>query len=308
MVEQQTAGGREAAPTWRILRGSARGTSHAATGAPCQDASEARVLDARGEQIVLLACADGAGSAPLSHEGAQLACAAVIGEASDFLRRHPLDAVDRAAVEEWFVGVHASVADRAGELEAPVRDLACTLLLAVVGASRAVFAQIGDGAMVVDDGTPGGYAPAFWPQSGEYANTTYFATEPEAIRHLQFAAVEGRTVEEVALFSDGLQPLALRYEERTAHAPFFRPMFARLRALTPEEAPSLEPGLLAFLDSAPVNARTDDDKTLVLATRRAPAVVSLVPEPSPRPVPAGEADAPVAPAAPVAGGALDVLA
>jgi hypothetical protein len=275
MTEQANAAG--AAAGWRVLRGSARGTSHAQTGAPCQDASDVMLYDLSGEEVAVLACADGAGSARLSHEGAQLACAAVIGEACDFLDRRGVDAIDRATVEGWYAGVHAAVADRAAELGATARDLACTLLLAVVGERRAVFAQIGDGAMVVDDGTPDGYAPAFWPQSGEYANTTYFATEPEALRHLQFAAVEGRRVEEVALFSDGLQPLALRYEERAAHAPFFRPMFGRLRPLAADDAARLEPGLLAFLDSAPVNARTDDDKTLVLATRRPPAAVPPAP-------------------------------
>ena len=47
-------------------------------------------------------------------------------------------------------------------------------------------------------------------------------------------------------------------------------MFARLRGETEGEAAGLLEGLRAFLASAPVNQRTDDDKTLVLATRLPP--------------------------------------
>jgi hypothetical protein len=42
-------------------------------------------------------------------------------------------------------------------------------------------------------------------------------------------------------------------------------MFARLRAATGSER--LAEGLRQFLDSPAVNQRSDDDKTLVLATR-----------------------------------------
>lgn len=245
------------------------GTSHGATGTPCQDASEAvRLASAEGE-IIALACADGAGSARLSHEGSALACAAILGEVRDYLERFPLRAATHDAVEAWFLGVHAAAADRAAELEATTRDLACTLLLAVIGPDTAVFAQIGDGAMVFDAPEPTAYAPAFWPQSGEYANMTYFATEPEALRQLEIRFVRDRAVQEVALFSDGLQALALRFDERAAHAPFFRPMFAQLRGQPVADAAGLEAALQTFLDSPRVNARTDDDKTLVLATRRA---------------------------------------
>jgi hypothetical protein len=41
-----------------------------------------------------------------------------------------------------------------------------------------------------------------------------------------------------------------------------------VRAADPGRAESLSAQLAAFLVSQPVNARTDDDKTLVLATRR----------------------------------------
>lgn len=252
-----------------MVRASVAGTSHRATGTPCQDASDAALIAGPGGTTLVLACADGAGSARLSHEGAPVACAAVLKDVRASLEHHPLRAATRETVAAWFRCVPAAVAGRAAELGASARDLACTLLLAVVGPDAAVFAQIGDGAIVVDAPEPVGYAPACWPQAGEYANMTYFATEPDALPRFDVVFVEDRPIDEVALFTDGLQGLALRFEARAAHAPFFRPMFAQLRAQPPGDAGALAAGLRAFLDSPRINARTDDDKTLVLATRRA---------------------------------------
>jgi len=72
-------------------------------------------------------------------------------------------------------------------------------------------------------------------------------------------------IQEVALLTDGLQMLALNFAARKPHAPFFEPLFTALRgAVSPDD---LVVPLRAFLDSDAVNSRTDDDKTLVLATR-----------------------------------------
>ena len=104
--------------------------------------------------------------------------------------------------------------------------------------------------------------PVFWPQVGEYANTTWFVTSADFEQMLQ---VRGEAVDEVALFTDGLQMMALHFATRSVHRPFFEPLFAALRgAAQPED---LVVPLRAFLDSPAVNERTDDDKTLVLAVR-----------------------------------------
>ena len=91
-----------------------------------------------------------------------------------------------------------------------------------------------------------------------------FVTDPEFTSALEVEIWHER-VDELALLTDGLQPLALHYSTRRTHQPFFAPMFERLRASQPGEG--LAGALRQFLSSAAVNARTDDDKTLVLATR-----------------------------------------
>jgi hypothetical protein len=75
----------------------------------------------------------------------------------------------------------------------------------------------------------------------------------------------GEPVDELALFTDGLQMLALHFASRSAHRPFFEPLFTTLREAANPEA--LGGPLREFLDSPAVNERTEDDKTLVLAIR-----------------------------------------
>jgi hypothetical protein len=143
------------------------------------------------------------------------------------------------------------------------RELACTLLAAVLDTECAVLSQIGDGAIIYRDG--GGYQIAFWPQSGEYANTTNFLTDGAFEDHVLVRLVAPGP-DGIALLTDGLQPLALHYATQTAHAPFFDPMLDALRLeMDPDR---LRDPLNQFLASRAVCERTDDDKTLVLAALR----------------------------------------
>jgi hypothetical protein len=75
-------------------------------------------------------------------------------------------------------------------------------------------------------------------------------------------------VDEVSLLTDGLQMLALCLGDKRVHSPFFLPMFRALRAT--DSTSALQKPFRDFLSSPRVNDRTDDDKTLILATRRLP--------------------------------------
>jgi hypothetical protein len=71
--------------------------------------------------------------------------------------------------------------------------------------------------------------------------------------------------DKIAVFSDGLQRLALNMAANTAHDPFFTPFFTVLSAATAAQEELLQTELAQFLQSPAVNERTDDDKSLVLA-------------------------------------------
>ena len=127
--------------------------------------------------------------------------------------------------------------------------------------------QIGDGLIVVNDGN-GGWCWVFWPQHGEYVNTTYFLTDDDAADHLQVDALPGKIVD-FALTSDGLEPLMLHYASSTLHDPFFTAMFRPLvAARSQDELDQLPVALERFLASEPVMSRTSDDVSLILATER----------------------------------------
>jgi hypothetical protein len=248
---------------WKVLAESLEGTSHRRTSQPCQDWRHCLPVAVAGETILIVACADGAGSAELSDVGARLACEQFFDVARAALeQRTSLDDLDRATVLDWYHQVQAALRAEADRRGVAVRQLACTLLTAVIGEHRALLAQVGDGSIVYLDGER--YQSAFWPQSGDYANTTNFITQDDLADVFEIVEKSQR-IDELAAFTDGLQRLALSFASRSVYQPFFGPLFAPLRAA--EHADELVVPLRAFLDSPLVNERTDDDKTLVLATR-----------------------------------------
>jgi hypothetical protein len=251
---------------WRYLTQSVAGTRHQRDGLPCQDYCLAVCESIGDEDILLLASADGAGSAPFADLGARLACEAVIRSALAELRDgQNVAQVDRYSAGGWLQAVRQEIERAASDLQTGPRDLASTLLLAVVGPEAAAFFQLGDGGIVVRRADE--YSPIFWPQGGEYANDTNFVSDVDAVDRLAFEVRSGR-IDELAMFSDGLQRLALNLSARSAHRPFFDPLFQRLRASVSAE-PLVEP-LRQFLQSPRVKERSDDDLTLVLATRVPP--------------------------------------
>ena len=249
---------------WRCLADSVTGTSHRGAGMPCQDGHRITTRRVGALDYLVIACADGAGSASHSDVGARVACEAAVTLILDTIDTgHQLASVDRAAAQVWVEHIRGHVSAEGNRLGVPARQVACTLLLAVVGAEQAVFIHVGDGAIVVRNSN-GMLTPVFWPKTGEYANTTFFVTEPDVAEMFQFERRLG-TIEAIAVFTDGLQGLALNYADRSAYEPFFGPMFNLLR--TAEEPSDLDVPFRAFLDSPAINERTDDDKTLVVAVR-----------------------------------------
>ncbi|MFC3029709.1 MULTISPECIES: PP2C family serine/threonine-protein phosphatase [Roseomonadaceae] len=263
--------------SWRTAFASSIGTSHQKNGTPCQDAGACRVVKAAdGTEVLVAAVSDGAGTAKRSDVGSALVVEsflerfALAGAASSDLKT-----VDHAFVEEWFDEVRDAIGARAVQDGAEPNEYACTLLGAVVGPSMAAYVQIGDGAIVVSTAEAQGYSWIFWPQHGEYANSTYFITQDGAERVLQFEVQPA--MDQIALFSDGIERLVLDMSARTVHGPAFQPIFEWLAGTEPDYSGCVSPGLLAYLDSDHVNRRTDDDKTLVMATRALPPARTVLP-------------------------------
>ncbi|MDR3500686.1 MAG: PP2C family serine/threonine-protein phosphatase [Parvibaculum sp.] len=255
---------------WKVALASEIGTSHLSGGTPCQDFSLAKVLEGPNKETLLyIVVADGAGSASRAERGAEIACTTV----ANAIELHwagggSVDAIDRILAARWIEQAREAIVEQAASEGLVPRDFACTLLFAVVGDNSSAFVQIGDGAIVVSGAPEDGWCWVHWPQRGEFANTTYFVTDEAALDLFAFDLSKGR-IEEVAVFTDGIERLALHYASRSAHEPFFAGVFPPIRAL---DAGGIDAGMSSalgrYLSSPKVCERTDDDKTLVLATRR----------------------------------------
>lgn len=237
---------------WKIVCGSVQGTSHVESGLPCQDYCVGTIVG----RTLVTACADGAGSAEFSQLGSKAAVDGFIEVVCGDV------APTKEQVEAWVDSSRQRLLQAADTNQSTPRQLACTFLAALVGDGWAAFAQVGDGVIVFDG--PESYELAFWPENGEYANTTRFLSEDDYRQHLRIEIVE-RNISELAVLTDGLQMLALDIAGAKVHDRFFAPLFKALRNGSDEAA--LQTSLLQFMGSKRVNERTDDDKTLLLATR-----------------------------------------
>jgi hypothetical protein len=249
-------GGALSADRWRIAAASVTGPGHLRDGRPCQDAHEWELLP---DGSLAAAVADGAGSAARSDAGAAAAVRAAIA----VLRERLPGSLEEALVEA-IRAAGAAVESSARQLGAAPSDLATTLIVCVTGADGVLVAQVGDGEVIVQAADGETLRVTGRGRAREYLNETTFLTSPGA---LDAIALDGWTgaVSHLAILSDGLQLLALAGSEGTPHRPFFDPLF---RFVTGEaDAQHASERLRSFLASDRVSARTDDDVTLLLASR-----------------------------------------
>jgi hypothetical protein len=249
---------------WSWVGACSTGTSHVKAGAGCDDAGACLEVASPNGPTLIAAVADGAGSAPLAGLGARIAVRSVCRSALAFvgLGGRP-DEIDDALAADWLDGLRDRLDQAALRRSQARRALAATLIVCVVQRESAVVVHVGDGACALRlDGEAAWRVPS-WPAQGEYAATTYFVTDDPEPRTV-VSHVAG-TVAELALFSDGLERLALDFGTSAAFAPFFESMFPPLRKAAPGRQRPLSAELRAFLDGPAVTGRTDDDKTLVMA-------------------------------------------
>jgi len=247
---------------WRVIASSQPGTSHTATGRPCEDSCWAQLdSTADGQPLLSVFVSDGAGSATHGGKGADEA----IRAAAKYLEKY-IAQVELSLSEDWAVGCVTAIREHLYQLAADEglvpRELACTFLGVLVLPTAALAFQIGDGGIVLDAG--GRLELAIEPMSGEYANMTHFITDDAAVSILKSRVIQSQ-VTRVAAFTDGLQRLALNLATNTPHEPFFEPFFKVLSIVGENKEDELTAALVDFLKSERVNERTDDDKTLALA-------------------------------------------
>ncbi|MCP5515769.1 MAG: protein phosphatase 2C domain-containing protein [Verrucomicrobiales bacterium] len=250
---------------WRTVSAVVSGARHRLHQQACQDVLRTAVID---EHRLLVTLADGAGSAKYGGDGAELATAAALRRLAGYRPASTPPASASGPADDLPATIRQSLADARTAIEqeaarrkvAP-RELATTLLVAVATADWIAAGQIGDGAVIWGEGADE-WRTLTRPASGEYLNETVFVTSEGALATAQIVRQEG-PVREVALFSDGLQMLALKLATAEPHAPFFRPLFRWHREARDPIAAART--LDQWLRSPRVTERTDDDLSLCLA-------------------------------------------
>jgi Protein phosphatase 2C len=120
------------AAAWRYVYTSVRGTGHLEAHLPCQDASLVHeAINSADEPLLVLVASDGAGSAARSEDGSRLVC----DEARKLLEFR-FAAADFRPGEDYGAELtrqlRGLLVTRAEELGCRLRDLACTLSVAVL--------------------------------------------------------------------------------------------------------------------------------------------------------------------------------
>ena len=216
-------------------------------------------------QVLVAAVSDGAGAAAYGGPGAWMTCRTVALQARrHFARSRQLP--QEAALAAWVQAAHERLATAAARRDLTLRDFAATLVLVISSGAETLTVHVGDGAAVARD-PAGGWSALSWPENGEYAAMTYFVSD-ETQGHVRIAR-HSREITALAVLTDGIERLALDFGAQQPHGPFFAGMVAPVEAspVSGRER-ALSQRLRSFLDSAPVNSRTQDDKTLILAARR----------------------------------------
>jgi len=249
---------------WKAIGKSVIGTSHIQNNKLCEDALVYTEVIHQNESIFIAIASDGAGSALFANQAAEL----IVNRGTKILIDWILNdlPINEAAILALAEILYDELAQEADNCQVPLNEFSSTFLGAVLYKSAAIFFQSGDGVIIRDDGI-GGYAAIWWPQNGEYINTTSFLIEDKQFPNLKISLIHEQ-INEIAILTDGLQMLTLNTETLTVHQPFFTSLFKWLRlAIEVDDVLILNEKLSDYLSSEAINDRTDDDKTLLLATR-----------------------------------------
>jgi hypothetical protein len=244
---------------WRVAFKSVPGRRHKLNGVDCQDAAVIRFIRS---DLVIAAIADGAGSVEFAKEGAWLSVQGSVDYLASRLEHKsnifPTNVFEsRKLFEDAVASVREKIAQVAQEKQKDLSCFASTLIVMVASSQGLMAFQVGDGFMVFKGIQ--GYELALEGDKGEYLNETNFVTDPK----VRYKVWISETVCPFwALSTDGLDQVAIHHKSRIPFPGFFDP-FAEYLGQKPSEA-DIERELEAFLTSSQLQARAEDDMTLLI--------------------------------------------
>lgn len=246
----------ETGTSWSVVQAAVIGRSHIQEGTVCQD----KTYTLTNGRVTAFALADGAGSARLSHFGAQTATESICRLLCENFEVFWNEPAANEVKQKILAHLTDDLAHCAAEHGCTLRDLSSTLLAVAVCESKYLLLHIGDGVI--------GYVKdqqirvATTPHNGEFANQTTFITSPNALSAMRLSKGSDQLIEGFVLMSDG-SSASLYSKSRKTLVPVLQRLVYRL-GITSEEF--LEPVIVDSLKSV-ISQRTLDDCSLVLAAR-----------------------------------------
>lgn len=233
---------------WNLVQCAVQGRGHIKADIPCQD--KTYVYQENGTTVIALA--DGAGSAKMSHYGAEYVTQYICLE---FTRnfQHYFQNPDGAAVKmELLEHIRNQLHELAKELECQFCDLASTLLVAAVNDGNYILLHIGDG--VIGYSKDGELKVASYPENGEFVNTTVFTTSKDALRTMKIMKGKLGTIDGFLLMSDGTEAGLYNKRKKTLAKVISRLM----QTATEIETSAMNSQLEDSFSEVVRNATTDD--------------------------------------------------
>ena len=233
---------------WNMIQCAVQGRGHISTETPCQD----KTYVCCENDTYVIALADGAGSARLSHYGAECVtktiCESLIKEFDLYFSEDDGVAIKRKIIHDLRDVLEGVVSEYACE----IKDLASTLLVAAVNKDRYILIHIGDG--VIGFLRDEELRVASQPENGEFANTTIFVTSMDVLHSMKILKGTLGTITGFVLMSDGTENSLYNKREKSL-APAVKKLMKLSRVMVKE---CLESELKDCFEEVVKEATTDD--------------------------------------------------
>ena len=242
---------------WRVIGDAVQGKSHIKQNVPCQD----KVYTLNRNNCIAAALSDGAGSAALSHYGAECITKSIC----EFLCEH----YDRLYMEENGVLVKQELMkyislklnETCSMMQCEYRDLASTVLAVAIKDETFIIVHLGDGVIGYLKGED--LRTASTPENGEFVNETVFTTSVNAIKALQLKKGKLGAIIGFVMMSDGAE-ISLYNKKTKQLVPGLKNVMLNCSLLSCEEA---QEAIKDSLENVLKEKTSDDCSILVMINR-----------------------------------------
>ena len=242
---------------WNLLESTRQGRSHVKQGTPCQDKTYCQSYD----DVYVITLADGAGSARLSHYGAECVTKCIADELGLNFESYWDETEARIAKERLFKEISESLQQIAGQYDCQLKDMASTLLAVAVKDEKYIILHLGDG--VIGYCKEGVLKVASAPNNGEFANTTVFTTSSDACSQMKVFRGLLNGINGFVLMSDG--PEACLYDKKNNE--LANGLLQILEDASGEDLKEVSEGIEEAMDTV-ITKHTLDDCSLAFMVKR----------------------------------------